>query len=105
MAADDSGQECPSAQAAKRSRAAQTLITAADPSARSQAGYGNLHPSFQEFYQVYLGHFGATASIDQGYVDDAGLAAYAAAIERQFGLICDLAGVPGHLFPEGYDRT
>ena len=40
----------------------------------------------------------------RGYVDDAGLAAYAASIECRFGLVCDLAGVPGHLFPKGYDR-
>jgi len=54
---------------------------------RLRASYGDLHPSFQEFRRAYLCHFDATASIDEGYVDDAGL-----------------AGVPGHLFPEGYDR-
>jgi hypothetical protein len=69
-----------------------------------RVSYGNLHPAFQEFHQAYLRHFDATASIDDGYVDDAGLIAYAAAIEHQFGLVCDLAGVPGHLFPEGYDQ-
>ena len=71
---------------------------------RLRASYGNLHPSFQEFLKAYLRHFDAAASIDAGYVDDAGLATYAAAIERRFGLVCDLAGMPGHLFPEGYDR-
>jgi len=71
---------------------------------RLRACYGDRHPSFQKFLQVYLRHFDATASIDEGYVDDAGLATYAAAIERRFGLVCDLAGMPGHLFPEGYDR-
>jgi len=72
---------------------------------RLRTSYGNLHPAFQEFHRAYLHHFNATASIDDGYVDDAGLIAYAAAIERQFGLICDLASVPGHLFPKGYDRA
>jgi 5-methylcytosine-specific restriction endonuclease McrA len=71
---------------------------------RLRASYGNLHPAFQKFHRVYLRHFDATASIDEGYVDGAVLVAYAAAIERQFGLICDLAGVPGHFFPKGYDR-
>jgi len=71
---------------------------------RLRASYGNLHPAFQEFHRAYLRHFDATASIDDGYVDDAGLIAYAAAIEHRFGLVCDLAGVPGHLFPEGYER-
>ncbi len=69
-----------------------------------RASYGHLHPSFQDFHRAYLRHFDATASIDDGYVDDAGLVAYAAAVAHQFGLVCDLAGVPGHLFPEGYDR-
>jgi hypothetical protein len=52
-----------------------------------------------------LRHFDATVSLDAGYVDDAGLIAYAAAIEHHFGLVCDLAGVPGHLFPKGYDQA
>jgi hypothetical protein len=72
---------------------------------RLQASYGHLHPLFQDFHCAYLRHFDATASTDDGYVDYAGLVAYAATIEHQFGLVCDLAGVPGHLFPEGYDRT
>jgi hypothetical protein len=59
----------------------------------------------QSFWQSAMVGNNATASIDDGYVDDAGLIAHAAAIEHQFGLVCDLAGVPGHLFPEGYDRT
>jgi hypothetical protein len=68
------------------------------------AGYGELQPSFQKFRRAYLRNFDAAASFDEGHVDDAGLIAYAMAIEHQFGLICDLAGVPGHLFPEGYAR-
>jgi len=71
---------------------------------RLRACYGELHPSFREFHRAYLRDFDAIASIDGGYVDDAGLAAYAAAIECQFGLVCDLAGMSGHLFPEGYDQ-
>jgi hypothetical protein len=67
--------------------------------------YGHLHPSFQEFHHAYLRRFDATVSLDAGYVDDAGLIAYAAAIEHHFGLVCDLAGVPGHLFPKGYDQA
>jgi hypothetical protein len=50
-------------------------------------------------------NFDAAASLDEGYVDNVGLVTCAMAIEHQFGLICDLAGVPGHLFPEGYERT
>jgi hypothetical protein len=69
------------------------------------AGYGELHPSFQKFRRAYLRNFDAAASFDEGYVDNVGLVTYAMAIEHQFGLICDLAGVPDHLFPEGYDRT
>jgi hypothetical protein len=69
------------------------------------AGYGELHPSFQKFRRAYLRNFDTAASFDDDYVGDAGLIAYAAAIEHQFGLVCDLEGVPGHLFPEGYDRT
>lgn len=65
------------------------------------AGYGELHPSFQKFRRAYLRNFDAAASFD----DDARLIAYAAAIEHRFGLVCDLDSVPGHLFPEGYDRT
>jgi hypothetical protein len=71
---------------------------------RLRAAYGDSHPSFQEFHRAYLRRLDATASIDDGYVDDAGLADYASAIEHRFGLVCDLAGLPGHLFPEGYDR-
>jgi hypothetical protein len=71
---------------------------------RLRGSYGNFHPSFQEFHRAYLHHFDATVSIDQGYVDDVGLIAYAAAVEHRFGLVCDLAGMSGHLFPEGYDR-
>ena len=81
-----------------------TRFRLAEVKNRLRASYGNLHPSFQEFLKAYLRHFDAAASIDAGYVDDAGLATYAAAIERRFGLVCDLAGMPGHLFPEGYDR-
>ena len=54
---------------------------------RLRASYGNFHPPFQEFHRAYLQRFDATASIDEGYVDDA-------------GLVCDLADVPGHLFPD-----
>jgi 5-methylcytosine-specific restriction endonuclease McrA len=82
-----------------------TRFRLAEVKNRLWASYGSLHPSFQKFHRAYLRHFDATASIDDGYVDDAGLVAYAAAIEHQFGLVCDLAGVPGHLFPEGYERT
>ena len=81
-----------------------TRFRLAEVKNRLWASYGSLHPSFQKFHRAYLRHFDATASIDEGYVDGAVLVAYAAAIEHQFGLICDLAGVPGHFFPEGYDR-
>ena len=57
--------------------------------------------SFQDFHRAYLRHFDATASIDDGYVDDAGLIAYAAAIEHQFGLICDWPACPATSFPKG----
>jgi hypothetical protein len=67
----------------------------ADPSTRSpRAAYGHIHLAFQDFHCAYLRHFGAVPSIDHGYVDDAGLVTYAAAVEHQFGLVCDLAGVP-----------
>jgi hypothetical protein len=82
-----------------------TRFRLAEVKNRLRASYGDLHPSFQEFHRAYLRHFDTTASLDEGYVDDAGLIAYAAAIEHQFGLVCDLADVPGHLFPEGYDRS
>jgi hypothetical protein len=82
-----------------------TRFRLAEVKNRLRASYGHLHPSFQKFHRAYLRHFDATVSIGEGYVDDVGLVAYAAAIEGQFGLVCDLAGVPGHLFPEGYGRA
>jgi hypothetical protein len=99
---------CAECNVRKANRCAVPTVTRfrlAEVKNRLRACYGDLHPSFQEFHRAYLRHFDATASIDEGYVDDAGLAAYVAAIEGQFGLVCDLAGVPGHLFPEGYDQS
>jgi hypothetical protein len=69
------------------------------------AGYGELHPSLQKLCRAYPRNFDAAALLDEGYVDNVGLVTCAMAIEHQFGLICDLADVPGHLFPEGYGRT
>jgi 5-methylcytosine-specific restriction endonuclease McrA len=82
-----------------------TRFRLAEVKNRLRASYGDSHPSFQEFHRAYLRHFDATVSLDAGYVDDAGLIAYAVAIEHHFGLVCDLAGVPGHLFPQGYDQA
>jgi 5-methylcytosine-specific restriction endonuclease McrA len=96
--------ECNSCKANQCMVPTVTRFRLAEVKNRLRASYGNLHPSFQDFHRAYLCHFDAAASIDDGYVDGAGLVAYAAAIEHQFGLICDLTGVPGHLFPEGYDQ-
>jgi hypothetical protein len=73
---------------------------------RLRAFYGNLHPAFPKFHQAYLSYFDATASIDDSYVHDADLVAYAAAVEHQFGLVHDLVGVSGYLFSEvcGWSR-
>jgi 5-methylcytosine-specific restriction endonuclease McrA len=97
--------ECNVRKADRCTVATVTRFRLAEVKNRLRACYGDLHPSFREFHRAYLRHFDATVSIDQGYVDDAGLVAYAAAIKHRFGLVCDLAGMPVHLFPKGYDRS